>query len=457
MQTRLRYRPVEPRFDAPTHPKLQIEYRPIGELKTPRVELRRYQKRHQEHLLQGLQRYGFVLPVVVGRDDEVVHGSRLVLAAQELGIDELPTVRLAHLSKEDARALRISLHKLEELSSWDEDGLKSELKFIIEYDVDLVTHTAFSSAEIDALLYAPSKEAERNPDDELPELEKQAVSRPGDIWEFAGGHRLACMDALEIASYEALLGSERAGLILSDPPYNVKIKGNVTRRKDAREFAMASGEMSSSQFEAFLRTAFDLSAQHAKDGALSYQFIDWRHLSEMLAAGRAVFSELLNLAVWAKTNGGQGSFYRSAHELCFVWKVGEGPHVNNIDLGRNGRNRTNVWTYPGANVPRSNRQREDENHVTPKNVAMVQDAILDASRRGDIVLDPFAGGGTTLAAAHRAKRRGYGLELEPLYADLVVRRMERITGASACLAASGHTFSEMAKERLSPRCRIRSR
>ncbi|TAL83901.1 MAG: DNA methylase N-4 [Beijerinckiaceae bacterium] len=457
MQTRPRYRNIEPGFDPTNTLKLQIEYRPLDGLKTPAATLRRYQKRHQEHLLQALRKYGFILPIAVGADDQVLHGSQLLLAAKELGYQEVPTVRLSHLSKEDVRVLRIALHKLEELSSWDEDVLKAELQFLITYDVDLVTHTAFSSAEIDTVLYAPSEERLDDPDDALPEPGKHAVSRRGDIWEFAGGHRLACMDALEAASYEALLQSELAGLIICDPPYNVRVRGNVSSRKDAREFAMASGEMSRSEFEAFLRTSFELTSQCARDGALSFQFIDWRHAGEMRAAGEAVYSNLLNVCVWAKTNGGQGSFYRSAHEFCFVWKIGEAPHLNNIELGRNGRNRTNVWSYPGANVPRSKRQRQDENHVTPKNVAMVQDAILDASRRGDIVLDAFAGSGTTLVAAHRAKRRGFGLEIDPLYADLIVRRMERITAAPARLVGNSRTFCELAAERLSLPCRIRSR
>jgi len=457
MSLRLRNRECEPRFNRTSPPKLQIEYRPTEELRSPSVELRRYHKRHREHLLQGVRKYGILLPILIDKDVQVVDGSQVLLAAREIGLTEVPTVTLEHLSKEETRALRIALHKLEELSSWDEVVLKSELQFIIDYDIDLVTHTAFSSAEIDVVLYTPSEASEADPDDELPEPNRQAVSRLGDIWDFAGGHRLACKNALEAASYEALLGSERAGLIISDPPYNVKIRGNVTGRRDAQEFAMASGEMSRSEFQEFLRTAFDLSARYATDGSLSYQFIDWRHLTEMLAAGEAVFSELLNVAIWSKTNGGQGSFYRSAHELCFIWKVGEGPHVNNIELGRNGRNRTNVWSYPGTNVPKSKRQREDENHVTPKNVSMIQDAILDASRRGEIVLDPFAGSGTALVAAHRAKRRGFGLEIEPLYADLVIRRMQRVTGAPARLAACDRTFEEIAAERRAVPCRIRRR
>jgi DNA modification methylase len=457
MPPRIRQRQSEPRFTRAIQSKLQIEYRPTGALKASSAELRRYQKRHQEHLLQALQKYSFVLPVVVDKDDQVIHGSRLLLAAEELGISEVPTVKLDHLSKEEARVLRISLHKLEELSSWDEVVLKSELNFLVEYDVDLVTHTAFSTAELDALLYAPAKEVCGDPDEELPAIEQQAVSRAGDVWEFIGDHRLGCLDALEEASYRKLLGEELAGLIICDPPYNVKIRGNVSNRKDAREFAMASGEMSRSEFETFLRTSFELSARFAREGALSYEFIDWRHLGEMLAAGEAIYSRLLNVCMWAKTNGGQGSFYRSAHEFCFVWKIGEAPHINNIELGRNGRNRTNVWSYPGTNVPRSRLQREDEKHVTPKNVAMVQDAILDASHRGDIVLDAFAGSGTTLVAAHRAKRRGFGLEIDPLYADLIVRRMERITGEPARLAGCERTFSEVTAERRSPPCRIRSR
>ena len=391
-----------------------------------------------------MTKWGVVVPVLIDAKLRIIAGHQIVAVAQELGLPKIPTIMLDALTDEDARVLRIALHKMTEMSSWDAEALRDELGYLAAFDTDLVMFTAFSSAELDAILNCPREE---DPDDSLPGPLQQAVSRRGDIWLMAGGHRLACLDALNDVSYPALMVGELAILVLGDLPYNVRIAGHVTGRSGAREFAMASGEMSPEEFTAFLRSAFELLSAHAKDGSLSLQFMDWRHMREMLEAGHAVYGQLLNLAVWAKTNPGMGSLWRSGHELCFVWKKGKAPHINNVELGRNGRNRSNVWSYPGANCFARGRERDSLEHVTPKNVAMIQDAILDVSRRGDIVLDAFAGSGTTLVAAHRAKRRGYGLEIDPIYVDLAVRRMERCTRASARHAETGLTFAETAAQR----------
>lgn len=391
-----------------------------------------------------MRRWGIVVPVLIDPRGRIIAGHQIVAVAQELGLATIPTIMLAELTDEEARALRIALNRIPELSSWDPKALRDELGYLAALDTDLVSFTAFSSAELDVILNLPG---EGNPDDSLPAPLDQAVSRLGDIWVFAGGHRLGCLDALNSASYAALMAGELAALILCDMPYNVPIGGHVTSRSGAREFAMASGEMTLEDFTVFLRNAFELLSAHAKDGSLSLQFMDWRHMREMLAAGYAVYGRLLNLAVWAKTNPGMGSLWRSGHELCFIWKKGEAAHVNNVELGRNGRNRSNVWTYPGANCFARGRERDSLEHVTPKNVAMIQDAILDVSRRGDIVLDAFVGSGTTLIAAYRAKRCGYGLELDPAYVDLAVRRMERCTRAPARHAETGLTFAETAAQR----------
>lgn len=416
------------------------------------IELRRGLPRRLEHLVQNLRRFGCVVPVLSDGAGRIIAGHGIVEAAKAAGLEKVPTIQLDGLSDAEARALRISINKIEELSRWDEDVLKAELAFLVEHDLELATFTAFTSAETDALLNAPD-----DPDDALPGLSTVAVSRLGDIWTFEG-HRLGCLDALKEASYAALMAGERAQLAICDPPYNVRIQGHVTGRKGAREFGMASGEMSAGEFTQFLSTYLVHLIRHTLNGALLLQWMDWRHMAEMLAAGDLAHLTLLNLAVWAKSNPGMGSLYRSAHELCFIWKSGDGPHINNVELGRNGRNRSNVWSYPGANAFSSRDDREGLSHVTPKNVAMIQDAILDVSRRGDIVLDSFAGSGTTLLAAHRARRRGYGLELDPVYVDLAVRRMEARTRAPARHAVSGLTFAEMAAERgvaLSPRSRSR--
>jgi len=433
--------------------RLHFEYLPPGALQANSRRLRKADKRLAEHLRPSIERFGIVLPIIIDRDGVIVHGHEIVAAAQAIGLSEVPTIRIEHLTSAAVRALRIALHKLSELSSWDEGILKGELEFLVDFDFELATFTGFNSAELDIVLNEASSE-----DDDLPASSPTTISRPADIWLFEGGHKLGCLNALSNSSYPALMTDELAGLVVCDPPYNVRIANNVTSRAAAREFAMASGEMSPAEFAEFLRTAFGLLAAHSRPGSLSYQFMDWRHVEEMLQAGHSVYSSLLNICVWAKTNGGMGSMYRSAHELCFVWKLGNEPHINNVQLGRHGRNRTNVWSYPGANVPQRRRENRNEGHVTPKNVAMIQDAILDASNRGDIVLDVFSGSATTLVAAHRAKRRGFGMELDPVYVDLGVRRLEQATGAPAVHAETGLTFAQLTTERASaPSLPVRER
>lgn len=243
-------------------------------------------------------------------------------------------------------------------------------------------------------------------------------------------------------------------MVFADPPYNVQISSIVGRGKiKHREFASASGEMSPEEFEAFLVKTLSLTVQYSRVGSIHYICMDWRHLSEALAAGKQVYTEFKNLVVWAKTNAGQGSFYRSQHELILVFKNGEAPHQNNIELGRHGRSRSNVWTYAGVNTFRAGRLDELSIHPTVKPVGLVADAMRDCSRRGDIILDPFMGSGTTILAAERVGRRGYGLEIDPLYVDAAIRRWQDFTKRDAVLKATGQTFDEVAVGRSSTKRR----
>lgn len=275
-----------------------------------------------------------------------------------------------------------------------------------------------------------------------------AVSCPGDLW-LLGQHRLFCGSALEASAYDALVESERVAAIFTDPPYNVKIDGHVcgagaTRH---REFAMASGEMDEREFTKFLSKSLELAVSHSQPGALVYTFMDWRHLSEMQAAIRESGCDLINVCVWVKSNGGMGSLYRSRHEFVFVCRNGSGKHINNVQLGKFGRNRTNVWNYPGVNsFKRKGHAKALELHPTVKPIALVADAILDSTRHDDIVLDPYLGSGTTILAAERTGRRGYGVELDPLYVDTAIARWERMTGVQA-RHSSGKIFADVKAER----------
>jgi DNA modification methylase len=275
-----------------------------------------------------------------------------------------------------------------------------------------------------------------------------AVSLSGDLW-LLGKHRVYCGSALDPLAYELLMAKEQASAVFTDPPYNVKIDGNVcgSGAVKHREFAMASGEMTREEFTRFLAGAFDLTRAYLAPGAIIYACMDWRHMAEMLAAGDSAEFELLNLCVWVKTNGGMGSLYRSRHELVFVFRNGAEAHRNNVQLGRFGRNRTNVWNYAGANVfKRSGRKSDLDLHPTVKPIAMATDAIMDSTNLDDVILDPFLGSGTTLLAAERARRRCHGFELDPLYVDTVITRWQRLTQRQARLA-SGQSFADVKNER----------
>ncbi len=305
--------------------------------------------------------------------------------------------------------------------------------------------------EIDLILGEAddAKDPARAPEDAIPPLPLgRAASEPGDLW-LLGSHRLLCGDSRDGAAYDRLMEGARAQLVIADPPYNVKIDGHVggSGRIRHRDFAMASGELSEAAFAAFLRKVFEEIARASTDGSLHFHFMDWRHMGEMLTAGHSAYAELKNLVVWCKTNGGMGSLYRSQHELIFVWKSGRAPHINNVELGRHGRNRSNVWTYPGVNAFKAGRLEELAAHPTVKPAALIADAIKDCSNRGDIVLDPFCGSGTILIAAERTGRRARALEIDPAYVDVAIRRWQAYAGREAALAATGETFEDVGSRR----------
>jgi DNA modification methylase len=397
----------------------------------------------------SIREFGFNSPILIDRDGEIIAGHGRVEAAKLLGLETVPCVRLEHLSDAQKRAYILADNKLAEKAGWDREILAIELQHLTSLDLDFdVTVTGFEMAEIDLLLGSPASEGDSV--DRVPPIEcGPAVTQFGDIWQI-GRHRLICGDATNAATYARLLDGEKAQMIFTDPPYNVKIDGNVCGLGSVthREFAMASGEMTEPEFTHFLGTVFANLAEHAVDGALHFICMDWRHMTEVLTAGQSIYSELKNLCVWAKTNGGMGSLYRSQHELVFVYKSGRAPHINNVELGRHGRYRTNVWTYAGINSFGAHRDAELAMHPTVKPVALVADAILDCSKRKGLVLDAFAGSGTTLVAAERTGRRGYGVELDPWYCDLILQRVQEIAKAEALHLETGKSFSEIAAGRL---------
>jgi DNA modification methylase len=428
----------------------ELEMIPVARLKPYAGNARTHSRKQVHQIADSIKRFGFTNPVLIGDDHEIIAGHGRVMAAKELGLATVPTVKLSHLSAEERRAYVLADNKLALNAGWDTEILAIELQALIDIEFD-VTLTGFSLAEIDLTLghaRAASGAVEDDAADLIPQLPTQAVSKLGDIW-LLGRHRLLCGDAQSQDDVARLMEDETADLIFTDPPYNVAIDGNVGGLGSVRhrEFAFASGEMSEDEFTAFLTTTLSNAARSAKDGAIAYICMDWRHMSEMLDAGKAAFTELKNLCVWNKTNGGMGTFYRSKHELVFVYKIGAAPHTNAFGLGETGRYRTNVWDYAGISSLGASRMDQLAMHPTVKPVALVADAIKDCSRRNEIVLDIFGGSGSTLIAAESCGRRARLIEYDPLYCDTIVTRWQRYAGKTATLADGNLTFDQVGEVR----------
>jgi DNA modification methylase len=418
-----------------------------ADLKPSPRNARTHSKKQIRQIANSILRFGWTAPILADDKGNIIAGHGRHLAALELDQKSVPVITASHLTDVEKRALALADNKLADNAGFDRKILAAELGelavLLPEINLD-ISITGFDPAEIDALA-VDFTDREQDPADEIPPPDSSmAISRIDDLW-VLGQHRLLCGDACNDTALRQLMGRELAAMLFADPPYNVRIGATVGRGNiKHREFASASGEMSPAQFIDFLIKWMKLAAQFSVVGSIHYVCIDWRHLAEMLAAGNEVYSELKNVVVWAKTNAGQGSFYRSQHELIFVFKNGDAPHQNNIELGKHGRNRSNVWTYAGVNTFRANRMDELSLHPTVKPVALVADAMRDCSRRNDVVLDPFMGSGTTILAAERIGRRAYGLEIDPMYVDVAIRRWQSFTKSDAVLEATGQTFDEIA-------------
>lgn len=428
---------------------LIIDYVAIDQIKGDPRNARMHSEEQLARLEAGIRNLGFNNPLLLDESDIIIGGHARLAAAQKLGFTSLPCVRLRHLTATQKTALAIGLNRLSELATWDTDLLGQLLSELSEGDFDAEL-TGFSTAEMDALDCDSIDLAEADPDDDVPPVvpDAVAVTRLGDKWQL-GKHVLMCADALQPESYVALLGEDRADLIFCDAPYGVPNAGHVTGlgKIKHREFVMG-GKMSSEDFAAFLTSAYLNMARFSTDGSIHFQCMDWRRLPEILEAGATAYTELKNICVWDKRSGGMGSLYRSQYELVLVFKSGKAPHTNQIQLGKFGRNRTNLWSYPGLNSFGAGRDTALEMHPTVKPVGLVADAIRDCSKRGALVLDPFVGSGTTIMAAERTGRRAAAMELDPLYVDVAVRRWLVTKGRSATLVADGRNFEEVAADRL---------
>jgi DNA modification methylase len=431
--------------------RLETSFRRTRDLKPSPRNARTHTKNQVEQIVGSVRRFGWTYPILVDEHSTIIAGHGRHLAAIELGLREVPVHVLTGLSDAEKRALMLADNKIAANAGWDREILARELgelsSLLPEIDLEIEI-TGFAPAEIDTLL-DDLVDVETDPTDTPPEPAKEAISRRGDLWTL-GNHRLLCGDACRETDVRALMGNARAAMVFADVPYNLSIKAIVGRGKiKHREFSVASGEMSPDQFVKFLTEWMRLAAQFSTEGSVHYACMDWRHLTEILRAGQDIYGAPKNLVVWGKTNAGQGSFYRSQHELIFVFKNGDAPHRNNIELGKHGRNRSNLWSYAGVNSFRAGRMDDLSVHPTVKPVAMVADAMRDCTQRGDVVLDPFLGSGTTILAAERVGRRGYGLEIDPLYVDVSIRRWQSFSGKDAILAETGQTFDDVVAARRS--------
>jgi DNA modification methylase len=428
---------------------MNFEYRPTHSLRPYPGNARTHSPKQIKQISRSINQFGFNNPVLVDDDDQIIAGHGRVEAAKLLNMKTVPTVRLSHLTDDEKRAYILADNRLAEKAGWDNDLLAIELQGLVDIGFDVLL-TGFEPAEVDIIIEGIGDESEQ-PENSVPEAASgPPVSRLGDVWTL-GKHTLVCGDSTDAATYKLLrMYDEKAEFVFTDPPYNVKIDGNVSGlgRVKHREFAMASGEMSEDQFTTFLSSTYALLCRYSIDGSIHQICMDWRHMREMLTAGDANYSELKNVCIWNKTNAGMGTFYRSKHEMVFIWKNGAAPHLNTFELGQYGRHRTNVWDYDGVNTMRAGRLDELAMHPTVKPVSMVADAIKDCSKRGSLVLDPFCGSGTILIAAEKTGRRARAIELDPRYVDVAIRRWEQYTGKIAVLAPLDETFDEVSEARL---------
>lgn len=423
----------------------------IAELKPDPKNPRIHTDKQLRQIASSIKTFGFNVPVLLDGQQRVIAGHGRIEAARLLGLEKVPTISLEHLTEPQIRAFMIADNRLTENATWNQSLLAEQFKDLSELELDFSLEvTGFEMGEIDVMIEGLGSSAEEDSAEELPiKAEEPEVCQLGDLW-LLGSNRVLCGNSLEAANYHELMQDQRAAMVFTDPPYNVAIDGHVGGKGSIqhREFAMASGEMTEEQFTDFLAQACKLLAANSMDGSLHFVCMDWRHITELMLAGKQAYTELKNLCVWAKDNGGMGSLYRSQHELVFLFKHGKASHCNNVQLGQFGRYRSNVWNYPGVNS--FSRSTEEGNllalHPTVKPVALVADAILDCSRRGDIVLDAFLGSGTTVIAAEKTGRRCFGIELDPRYVDTIIRRWQAFTKLEAKHAQTGKSFAELEAE-----------
>jgi DNA modification methylase len=427
----------------------QIQWVPIESIRPNPKNSRTHSRKQIRQIAASIRKFGFLNPLIVDDRDMILAGHGRLEGARLEGMTHVSILRFGHLTEAQKRAYVIADNRIAEQAGWNREILAIELGELIDLlpveglDISI---TGFETAEIDPLLEDMAS-SRPGPEDALPSIPETPIARRGDLW-LLGKHRLLCGDAREPKDFERAMGGALATAVFTDPPYNLRVRTIGGRgRVQHPEFAFASGEMSKAQFRSFLSQTLGQGVRVSADGAVHFVCMDWRHIAELVEVGRELYGVLLNIVVWVKSNAGQGSFYRSQHELVGVFRVGEEPHQNNVELGRFGRNRSNVWTYAGVNTFGKGRKEALAAHPTVKPVALVADALLDCTARADVVLDQFVGSGTTILAAEKVARVACGIEYEPRYVDVAILRWQRVTKLEAILAGDGRSFEDVGAAR----------
>ena len=413
----------------------------IGKIQPYSNNAKKHPSWHINQIQTSIKTFGFITPIIINDKFEIIAGHGRYLAAMKIGLKQIPVLLIDNLSDAQVKAYRLADNQLNLNTENDENLLRVELQELDKMDLDFdLEDLGFSTCQLDIIIGGETP-VENDTADELPEIQETFTTKPRDRW-LLGDHILLCGNSLEPSNYKALMNGNTASAVFTDPPYNVPVSGHICGNGQIQhdEFAMASGEMSYEEFQAFLAAVMALLVEFSKQGSLHYICIDWRGIHQLISAGQNQYSELKNICIWNKTNAGMGSFYRSKHEFVPIFKNGTDPHTNNILLGVHGRYRSNVWDYPGVNSFGNN---DLKLHPTVKPVAMVADAILDSTKRGEIVLDPFAGSGSTLIACEQTGRVARCIELEPKYCDVIIRRWQEFTGQDAVHAETGQTFNDI--------------
>lgn len=426
---------------------LHTEYLAVTSLIPMPGAPRRHPKSQIRALAKSFEAFGQVLPILIDADHRIISGHAQWDVARRLGMTEVMVMRIEYLAEPQIKALMVALNRLGDLSKWDDQALNTILLDLHVLDLDFdIEATGFAEIEIE-LRIDSLDDGDQDVDEGGNIGVGPAVTQPGDLWQLSK-HRLICGNALHDEMWSTLMGEDRATLVVTDPPYNVPIDGHVSGLGKHKHlpFAMAVGEMSEPEFTVFLQSAMRHAHKWSAPGSVHSWAMDWRHVVEIGSAGQAVYERFLNMAVWVKNQPGMGSFLRSQHELFFIFAKGGAPSRNNVQLGRFGRSRSNVWNYPSA-ASGFGRGTDEGNplamHPTVKPLALICDVLLDASVKGDVIADPFTGSGTTLIAAEKLGRTARCIELDPRYCDTIVRRWQRWTGEHAVRTSDGATFTAL--------------